>query len=158
MKMAVALLVVPVACYVVPVVAVAVILACCAVGYAWSALTWAWRRTAQADGPSGVVAGLATLIFVPLQTLLRLAALLVAVVVGYAAGLAGTWWFVTPHGRALALPLGVLGVVASVLRAGYAADRRAARLGLSIVAALLLALAVAGVPYPAWWPLAGLAR
>jgi predicted Ser/Thr protein kinase len=151
---AIVLLGVPVACYVMPVVAVALTLGCCAAGYAWKALTWAWRRTA--DGPSPVVAGLATLIFVPMQTFLRLAALLVAVVVGYAAVLAGTWWFVLPHGRALALPLGVLGVVAGMVRAWYAADRRAARLGLSVVAAVLLALAVVGVPYPAWWPLAGL--
>jgi predicted Ser/Thr protein kinase len=156
MRTAVVLLGIPVACYVVPVIAVALILAFCAAGYAWNALTWAWRRAA--DGPSRVVRGLATLIFVPVQTFLRLAALLVAVVVGYAAVLAGTWWVVTPHGRALALPLGVLGVVAGVVRAWYAADRRAARLGLSIVAAVLLALAVAGVPYPAWWPLAGFAR
>jgi hypothetical protein len=89
-----------------------------------------------------------------MQTVVRLAVLLLALLTGYSAVLTATWWYVTPHPRGLALPLGVLAVVAGAVRAWYAAERRAGLLAVSVVAAGLLAAAVAGIPYPAWWPLA----
>jgi hypothetical protein len=149
------LLALPVACYTLPVIAVAVTLSVCAAGYTWDALARAWRRMAAVRGGrlARAGAGLAALVTVPAQTVLRLIVLLLALVVGYSGVLGATYWFVAPHARALALPLGTLAVVAGVVRAWYASEGRAAWLALSVVAAGLLAGAIAGIPYPAWWPL-----
>jgi predicted Ser/Thr protein kinase len=151
-----ALLGAPIACYTLPAVAFAVTLSICAAGYTWDALARAWRRMAatRGGGLARAGAGLAALIAVPMQTVVRLAVLLLALLTGYSAVLTATWWYVTPHPRGLALPLGVLAVVAGAVRAWYAAERRAGLLAVSVVAAGLLAAAVAGIPYPAWWPLA----
>ena len=151
-----ALLGAPIACYTLPAVALAVTLSICAAGYTWDALARAWHRmtATRGGGLARAGAGLAALIAVPMQTVVRLAVLLLALLTGYSAVLTATWWYVTPHPRGLALPLGVLAVVAGAVRAWYAAERRAGLLAVSVVAAGLLAAAVAGIPYPAWWPLA----
>ncbi|GAB3984833.1 hypothetical protein GCM10029978_095680 [Actinoallomurus acanthiterrae] len=145
---------VPAACYALPVLAVATILSGSAAGYTWDAIARARRRTAARVGRlARLRAGLGALVAVPAQTVIRLIALLVALVVGYAAVLVVTWWSVVPRERALALPLGVLAVVASVLRARYASERRAARLVVAVLGAGALALVAVGIPFPAWWPL-----
>ncbi|MEV0402755.1 protein kinase [Actinoallomurus sp. NPDC050550] len=147
-------LAVPAACYALPVLAVAAILSGSAAGYTWDAIARARRRTAAKVGRlARLRAGLGALVAVPAQTVIRLIALLVALVVGYAAVLAVTWWSVVPRERALALPLGVLAVVASVLRARYASERRATRLVVAVLGAGALALVAVGIPFPAWWPL-----
>ncbi len=145
---------VPVACYVLPVIAVVVTLSGCAAAYTWDAMAGAWRRASAAHGGrSRAGAALAAVVTVPLRTALRLTVLLLALVAGYAGVLTATWWFVHPHARALALPFGVLALTAVLVRAWYASEYRAARLAVWMVAAALLAGAIAGVPYPAWWPL-----
>ncbi|WP_433182304.1 serine/threonine-protein kinase [Actinoallomurus sp. CA-150999] len=147
-------LAVPAACYALPVLAVATILSGSAAGYTWDAIARARRRTAaRVSRLARLRAGLGALVAVPAQTVIRLVALLVALVVGYAAVLAVTWWSVVPRERALALPLGVLAVVASVLRARYASERRATRLVVAVLGAGALALVAVGIPFPAWWPL-----
>ncbi|MEV5706566.1 serine/threonine-protein kinase [Actinoallomurus sp. NPDC052274] len=148
-----AALAVPAACYVLPVLAVATILSACAAGYTWDAVARARRRTAARVGRLARLGSvLAALVAVPAQTVVRLVALVVAMVVGYGAVLGITWWSVVPRERAMALPLGVLMVVAAVVRARYGGERRAARLVLAVLAAGALALAVVGIPFPAWWP------
>ncbi|MCO5970873.1 serine/threonine-protein kinase [Actinoallomurus soli] len=146
-------LAVPAACYALPVLAVATILSACAAGYTWDAVARARSRTAARVGRLARLGSvLAALVAVPAQTVVRLMALVVAMVVGYGAVLGITWWSVVPRERALALPLGVLMVVAAVVRARYGGERRAARLVLAVLAAGALALAVVGIPFPAWWP------
>jgi hypothetical protein len=146
-------LAVPAACYALPVFAVAMILSACAAGYAWDAITRARRRTAARAGRLARLGSvLAALVAVPAQTVVRLVALVVAMAVGYGAVLGVTWWSVVPRERALALPLGVLIVVAAVVRARYGGERRPARLVLAVLSAGALALAVLGIPFPAWWP------
>lgn len=148
-----AALAVPAACYALPVLAVATILSACAAGYAWDAVARARRRAASRAGRLARLGSvLAASVTVPAQTVVRLVALVVAMVVGYGAVLGITWWSVVPRERALALPLGVLMVVAAVVRARYGRERRPARLVLAILAAGALALAVVGIPFPAWWP------
>jgi hypothetical protein len=138
-------LAVPAACYALPVLAVATILSASAAGYIWDATARARRRTAARVGRlARLRAGLGALVAVPAQTVIRLIALLVALVVGYAAVLGVTWWSVVPRERALALPLGVLVVVASVLRARYASERRATRLVVAVLGAGALALVAVG--------------
>ncbi len=152
---AILFLALPVGCYTLPVIAVAVTLTACAAAYTWDALAGAYHRMAavRRGRLARAGAGLAALVTVPAQTVLRLVVLLLALVLGYSGVLGATYWFVAPHGRALALPLGVLAVVAGMVRAWYSSEARAARLCLSVVAAGLLAGAIAGIPYPAWWPL-----
>ncbi|WP_305886655.1 serine/threonine-protein kinase [Actinoallomurus rhizosphaericola] len=148
-----AALAVPAACYALPVLAVGTILSACAAGYTWDAVARARRRTAARVGRLARLGSvLAALVAVPAQTVVRLVALVVAMVVGYGAVLGITWWSVVPRERALALPLGVLMVVAAVVRARYGGERRVARLVLAVLAAGALALAVVGIPFPAWWP------
>ncbi|GAA4610538.1 hypothetical protein GCM10023195_43590 [Actinoallomurus liliacearum] len=146
-------LAVPAACYALPVLAVATILSACAAGYAWDAIARARRRTAARVGRLARLGSvLAALVAVPAQTVVRLVALVLAMVVGYGAVLGITWWSVVPRDRALALPLGVLAVAAALVRARYAAEHRRVRLALAVLAAGTLALAVVGIPFPAWWP------
>jgi hypothetical protein len=146
-------LAVPAACYALPALAVATILSTCAAGYTWDAVARARRRTAARVGRLARLRSvLSALVAVPAQTVIRLVALLLAMVVGYGAVLAITWWSVVPRERALALPLGVLAVVAAVVRARYAGERRPARVVLAVLGAVTLALAVVGIPFPAWWP------
>ncbi|MCO6007521.1 protein kinase [Actinoallomurus purpureus] len=146
-------LVVPAACYALPVVAVATILSACAAGYTWDAIARARRRTEVRVGRLARLRSvLGALVAVPAQTVARLVALVSALVVGYGAVLAITWWSVVPRERALALPLGVLAVVAAVVRARYASERRPVRLVVAVLAAGMLVPAVLGIPFPAWWP------
>lgn len=143
----------PAACYTLPVVAVAATLAACVGGYAWDAVTRARRRIAARPGRlARLGAGLVAVVAAPVQAVLRLAALVVALALGYGLVLAVTWWTVVPHGRALALPLGVLAAAAALVRAWYSGTRRPGRLVVAVLAAALLVPVVIGVPAPAWWP------
>jgi predicted Ser/Thr protein kinase len=147
-------LAVPAACYVLPTIAIAVTLSLCGAVYTWDALVRARRRTRAARSRLARAAwALGAVVTVPVGTAARLTVLLLALAGGYAAALAATWWSVTPHERALAVPLGVLAIMAGGVRARYAASGRVVRAGVWLIAAVpLTAVAVAG-PHPAWWPL-----
>lgn len=145
----------PAACYTLPVVAAAATLAACVGGYAWDAVARARRRVAARPGRlARLGAGLVAVVAAPVQAVLRLAALVVALALGYGLVLAVTWWAVVPHGRALALPFGVLAAAAVLVRAWYSVARRPGRLVVAVLAAALLVPVVLGVPAPAWWPFA----
>jgi predicted Ser/Thr protein kinase len=151
----VTMLAAPFLCYATPTLAAAVVLGTCSVIYGRDALVRAQRRMRSLGG--GILARtgglLATVVAVPLQVVIRLSVLTGVAAIGYALLLVITVPLVTGP-RGWAMPAGLLAVLAGVARARFGrTSRPLRRLAVPVIMVMILALAVLGVPFPAWWPL-----
>ncbi|MGI5167951.1 serine/threonine-protein kinase [Spirillospora sp. CA-253888] len=138
------------ACLAVPMLAAAACLGWCLTSYARDA--WARMRSRLAGGRAVPWrARLAALLAMPLEVAVRLAILGGVVALGYA----GLYAILqaTPLADRPALPFGLLAGGAVIMRGRYDTSARLPeRIGVPVLAVLLLAAVAAAAPDPSWWP------
>ncbi|WP_067481505.1 serine/threonine-protein kinase [Actinomadura hibisca] len=143
----------PAACLAVPMLAAAACLGWCLFAYARDA----WQRMrARLSGDRDVSrrARLAALVAVPLEVAVRLVILAGVVAFGYAALFAVLQ--MTALADRVTLPFGLLAGAAIAVRGRYDSSARLLeRVGVPVLAALLLAAVAVAAPDPSWWPLSG---
>ena len=147
------ILLLPAVCYSVPSLAAVSLLLTCAVVYLRDAMAWARRRVRASRG--GFLVLIAAVAGVPLRVLIRVSALVVVLAVGWALVL-GVTIPLADGARAWALPGGLIAVLAGSIRSWFdPRPPKARRYLVPVVMLAVLALSVAAVPEPLWWPLPG---